>query len=156
MSSTKNTVLLLVLVLAGLLVGVSGCSQGTTSPNKADSLIKAGSPARAGNASDRKPDRVRIEIDPPAFSRTPIVTITDAQKVQHLYTLIYALPEMPGQRVCTADLGRHYTLTFSQGSSRLVTVVAKREGCHPVSIAGEKQDRQATKDLWAWLDENTR
>src|SRR5262249_35706881 len=46
-----------------------------------------------------------------------------------------------------------YTLTFHQGTSTLVTVIAMRDGCRPVSITGEGYDRQATAAFWTQLDQ---
>ena len=73
--------------------------------------------------------------------------------VQQLYTTIYALPQMPDNLPCPANLGPHYTLTFQQGAKALVTVVAMRDGCEPVSIKGEAHDRRASSDFWAQLDQ---
>ena len=102
-----------------------------------------------------KPDSVQILIDepqPPPAQTKPVVTLTDTTLVQRLYTTIYALPELPAQRACTAELGPHYTLTFSQSGKTLVTALAMRDGCRPVSIAGESQDRQGTQAFWSQLD----
>jgi hypothetical protein len=54
--------------------------------------------------------------------------------VQQLYATMYALPQMPDNQPCPANLGPHYTLTFSQGGKTLVTVIAMRDGCEPVSL----------------------
>src|SRR6266567_171803 len=53
----------------------------------------------------------------------------------------------------TPERGPHYTLTFRQGTTTLVTVIAMRDGCRPVSIAGEGYDRQATAAFWTQLDQ---
>ncbi len=66
---------------------------------------------------------------------------------------MYALPQMPDNQPCPANLGPHYTLTFSQGGETLVTVIAMRDGCGPVSLKGETRDRQATTNFWAQLDQ---
>ena len=142
MSRKKGLSLPPVLLLAGLLVGLSGCGL-ASGPGPAP-----GSPPRG------TPDSVSILIDQPGPTRQkPVVTLTVARMVQQLYATIYALPQMPDNRACTSELGPHYTLAFHQGNKTLVTVIAMRDGCRPVSIAGEGHDRQATAAFWTQLDQ---
>lgn len=125
------------LLLAGALVTLYGCSP------------------YASSQPGGKPDSAHILIDapqPPPAQAKPVVTLTDTALVQQLYATIYALPAMPAQRACTDELGPHYTLTFSQSGNTLVMVLARRDGCRPVSIAGEAQDRQGTPAFWSQLD----
>ena len=132
------------LLLMGVLVALGGCGQGS------------GAQLGAGTqqSPSGRPDSVRIEIDQPGIGEEkPAVTLTVASLVQQLYTTIYALPQMPEQQGCTADLGPHYTLTFSQGSQTLVTIRAMRDGCHPVTITGEARERHGTTDFWRQLDQ---
>src|SRR6266700_310116 len=142
MSIKKNLSLLPGLLLLGLLVVLTGCSL-------------ASSPAPApGNTPRGTPDSVSILIDQPGpTQQKPIVTLTDARMVQQLYKTIYTLSIMPAYQACTAERGPHYTLTFRQGTTTLVTVIAMRDGCRPVSIAGEGYDRQATAAVWTQLDQ---
>jgi len=142
MSIKKNLSLLPGLLLLGLLVVLTGCSL-------------ASSPAPApGNTPRGTPDSVSILIDQPGpTQQKPIVTLTDARMVQQLYKTIYTLSIMPAYQACTAERGPHYTLTFRQGTATLVTVIAMRDGCRPVSIAGEGYDRQATAAFWTQLDQ---
>lgn len=132
----KSLTLLAGLLLVGLLVWLSGC----------------GTASGPGNAPADRPDRVSIQIDEVTGTKQ-VVTLTVAGLVQQLYATIYALPQMPDNQPCPANLGPHYTLTFSQGSKTLVTVIAMRDGCEPVSLKGETRDRQATADFWAQLDQ---
>ncbi len=142
MPRNKGLSLLPGLLLAGLLVGLSACGL-ASGPGPASS-----SPPRG------KPDSVSILIDEPGpTQQKPVVTLTVARMVQQLYATIYALPQMPAYQACTAERGPHYTLTFRQGSKTLVTVIAMRDGCRPVSIAGEGYDRQATAAFWTQLDQ---
>lgn len=126
------------LVLLGLLVALSGCGRGAgTQPG-----------------ADGHPDSVRIEIDQPWNGQEkPDITLTVTSLVQQLYTTIYALPQLPEQQGCTAELGPHYTLTFSEGNQTLVTVQAMRDGCRPVIIPGETRNRKGTPEFWAQLDQ---
>jgi hypothetical protein len=144
MSRNKVLSLLPGLLLAGLLAGLSGCGL-------------ASGPGPASSSTPRgKPDSVSIlidEVSPSPTRQKPVVTLTVARLVQQLYATIYALPQMPENLGCTAELGPHYTLTFRQGSKTLVTVIAMRDGCRPVSIAGEGHDRQATATFWTQLDQ---
>lgn len=129
------------LLLAALLIGVSGCG------TNADSRQVGAKPG--GN-----PDRVRIEID--AVGPTPttdVVTLLISTQVQQLYTTIFALPQMPQGLSCTLEAGPHYTLTFQQGTKTLATIKARREGCRPVSIAGETTERRGSEDFWSQLDQ---
>lgn len=131
----KSLSFLLGLLLVGLLTWLSGC----------------GTNAGTGSTSANKPNSVTILVDLPAGQ--PAVTLTIASIVQQLYATIYALPQMPDDRACTAERGPHYTLTFRQGNTTLVKVMAMRDGCRPVSIGGEGHDRQATQQFWAQLDQ---
>ena len=142
MSIKKSLSLLPGLLLLGLLVNLSACSP-------------ASGPAPAPvNPPRGTPDSVSILIDQPGPTRQkPVVTLTDARMVQQLYKTIYTLSIMPAYQACTAELGPHYTLTFRQGTKTLVTVIAMRDGCRPVSIAGEGYDRQATAAFWTQLDQ---
>ncbi len=132
----KSLTLLAGLLLVGLLAWLSGC----------------GTASGPGNAPTGKPDRVSIQIDEVTGTKQ-VVTLTVASLVQQLYATMYALPQMPENQACPANLGPHYTLTFSQGGKTLVTVIAKRDGCEPVSIKGEIRDRRATADFWTQLDQ---
>ncbi|GHO99142.1 hypothetical protein KSF_091900 [Reticulibacter mediterranei] len=73
--------------------------------------------------------------------------------VQQLYATIYTLPQMPASQFCTQERGPHYTLMFRQGDKTLVRVIAMRDGCRPVALAGEAHDRQATQEFWRQLDQ---
>jgi hypothetical protein len=138
----KSLSLLPGLLLLGLLVNLTACS-----------LASGPAPAPA-NPPRGTPDSVSILIDQPGpTQQKPVVTLTDARMVQQLYKTIYTLSLMPAYRACTAERGPHYTLTFRQGTSTLVTVIAMRDGCRPVSIAGEGYDRQATAAFWTQLDQ---
>ncbi len=115
-------------------------------------LSGCGTASGPGNASSGKPDRVSIQIDEVTGTKQ-VVTLTVAGLVQQLYATMYALPQMPDNQPCPANLGPHYTLTFSQCGKTLVTVIAMRDGCEPVSPKGETRDRQATAGFWAQLDQ---
>jgi hypothetical protein len=135
MSLKKGLALLPGLLLVGMVSLLNGCG---TNPG-------------SGSVPASKPDNVSISVDLPPGE--PVVTLSIASMVQQLYATIYALPQMPGNQACTQERGPHYTLTFRQGGKTLVTVIAMRDGCRPVSIAGETHDRQATADFWAQLDQ---
>ncbi len=131
--------------LAGLVVLV--CALSACGSN----LSGAQPPATIGG---NLPDSVQIEIqrvDMPG--QPPRLSLRSPAQVQQFYRTLFALPIMPQNIACTADLGPHYTLTFFAGTQKLTQVVAKREGCHPVSIAGESQDRQASQVFWTQLDQ---
>jgi hypothetical protein len=81
------------------------------------------------------------------------VTLTDAAMVRQLYATIYALPDMPAQRVCTDERGPHYTLAFREGQTPIVTVQAHRDGCRPVIISGQTPERKGTSAFWTQLDQ---
>src|SRR5215472_10325870 len=143
MPRNKTLCFLSGLLLAGLLAGLSGCGLASSGPGPA--------PASPPGV---KPGSVSILIDEPGpTQQKPVVTLTIARMVQQLYATIYALPQMPDNLACTAERGPHYTLSFHQGSKTLVTVIAMRDGCRPVSIAGESHDRQATAAFWNQLDQ---
>lgn len=130
------------LVLAALLIGLSGCS------------TNASSQASANNVTGNGPDHVQIQIDDhlPKGGK-PVVTLSIVSMVQQLYTTTFALPQMPELQSCTLELGRDYTLVFLRGEKTLASVVAQRYGCGVVTIAGENQNRQATQDFWSQLDQ---
>jgi hypothetical protein len=131
---------MLVLALAALLAGVTGCGvQGPT-------LYGGVGPV---------PDSVQIAIHllrPPGES--PVVTLTNPSLVQHLYNTVAQLPDLPENAICPADMGPSYTLTFLRGGERLRTVTAGRYGCEVVSIVGVEQERQANQAFWSELDQD--
>jgi hypothetical protein len=128
--------LLLVGVLVGL-IGLAGCR-----PR-----------ASAQPGLSTQPDSVRIEIDIHLLGRPkPSVTLTDTRLVQQLYATVSALPTLPEKVACTDELGPHYTLTFLQSGRTLSTALARREGCSPVTIAGETSPRRGSAEFWAQLD----
>jgi hypothetical protein len=144
---TKKRAICLASILLGgvLLLMLSGCGASTE--------VRAGGTPGAAPAS---PDSVRIEIDAPSATppeTKPAVTLTDAALVRHLYAAIYTLPALPDNLACTAERGPHYTLTFRQSTTPLVTVQANRDGCHPVTIVRATPARQATSAFWQQLDQ---
>jgi hypothetical protein len=146
MGTTKRAIFLTALIL-GTVMALSAC--GTTAG--------LGDGAGTPSATAARPDRLHIAIDepiaPPPGGTQPVVTLNDAALVQQLYATILALSPLPAQRACTDERGPHYTLTFLQGTATLVTVQANRDGCWPVTIAGEPTPREATTDFWQQLDQ---
>ena len=121
-------------------------------------LSACGARTRAGGPpAGTAPDSVRIAIDAPSAATppgtTPVVTLRDAPLVRHLYATIYALPALPTTQPCSTERGPHYTLTFRQGGTTLVTVQANHDGCQLVTIAGATPDRQGTSAFWQQLDQ---
>jgi hypothetical protein len=138
----KNHLLILLTLLSAIcLPALSGCGQASASQT------------RAASAAGNTPDSVRIEIDPIEKQTHPVVTLTAAALVRQFYLTTSTLPLMPAQRICTAEMSTRYTLTFLHGKKTLATADAQRYGCRPVSIAGEKQARQATPMFWSQLDQ---
>ncbi len=133
------------LALAALLAGLSGLS----------GLSGCGwQPASSQAGTRNAPDRLQIAIhvlDPQVGK--PVVTLTDVSLVRQLYTTVVALSPLPQNSACTQELGPSYTLTFLQGGKTLTTATAQRYGCGRVSLAGEKQDRQANQDFWSQLNQ---
>jgi hypothetical protein len=128
-------------IIACLLISFCGCGVTRAAVGNSPPFTPTGTP-----------DRVSISID--AVNQAPsVVTLHTASLILHLYTTIYSLPPMPAQQACTADLGPHYTLTFSQGESTLVQFLAERDGCHPIAIVNSNQARQTTTDFWNQLDQ---
>jgi hypothetical protein len=154
---TKKQAILLTVLLLGAVMALTACGA-QTGPGGI-----AGTPGVATARPDR-PDHVRIASDepiapPPGATFTtpggtpPAVTLTDVALVRQLYATIYALPTLPPERACTAERGPHYTLTFLQGTATLATVQANRDGCWPVTIAGETLVREATSAFWQQRDQ---
>jgi len=127
------------LALAMLLLGLSGCGW---------------SPASSQADARNTPDRLQITIHPlePEVGK-PAVTLTDISLVRQMYTTVVGLSSLPQNSVCTQELGPSYTLSFLQGGKTLTTATAQRYGCRRVSLADEKQDRQANQDFWSQLDQ---
>jgi hypothetical protein len=141
MPGTKNRLFLPAWLIIILLL-LSGCG-GASDPS-----------GGAASTADDKPDSVRIATDPASSDqKPPVLTLTNSALVLQLYATTFALPQMPQNVVCTLERGPHYTLTFLRNNKPLATALAKRDGCHPVTITGEKQDRQATSAFWSQLDQ---
>ncbi|MBE3559349.1 MAG: hypothetical protein IMW89_09000 [Ktedonobacteraceae bacterium] len=135
-----NALFRLCLLVIGLMVLLSGCGQ-----------TAAG---KGNTGGSEKPESVTIEVERPGPGQPrQRVTLHDVRSVQQLYTTIYALPQMPANIACTKELGPHYTLTFIQNQKTLTTVNARREGCRPVIIAGETNERRGSQDFWTQLDQ---
>ncbi|MBV9617073.1 MAG: hypothetical protein JO031_16590, partial [Ktedonobacteraceae bacterium] len=127
------------LTLAALLVVLSGCG-----------WRPASSPVSASNP----PDRVQIAIHFIGLQAgTPVLTLTDVSRVRQLYTTVMALSPLPQDAVCTLEAGPSYTLTFLQGGKTITTATAQRSGCGPVSLTGEKQNRETNQAFWSQLDQ---
>src|SRR5258708_30019034 len=142
MSIKKNLSLLPGLLVLGLLIDLTGCS------------LASGPAPAPGKTSRGTPDSVILPSDQAGpTQQKPVVPLTGARLVQQLYKTIYTLSIMPAYQACTAELGPHYTLTFRQGTTTLVTAIAMRDGCRPVTIKGEGYDRQATAAFWTQLDQ---
>lgn len=140
----RATLFLGSLLLVGSLLGLAGC--GLTS--------SAHPGASASPSVSDAPDNVLIAIDSPAVAPDkPVVTLTDVTLVRQLYAAIIALPPMPARVACTSELGPHYSLTVRRGSQTLLTALARREGCSPVTLGGESRDRRASQAFWSQLDE---
>jgi hypothetical protein len=101
------------------------------------------------------PDSVQIRLDElnPAKEAAPVVTLRVLAQTQQLYQTMLALPPMPQQIACPAVAGPRYELTFLRGTQTQVRAVADRGGCGTVTIAGEKQDRLASKAFWDQLNQ---
>lgn len=102
-----------------------------------------------------QPDSVQITIKRAYFvkGQEPQVTLHAQVQVQRFYQTLLGLPFLPKDSACTANLGPHYTLTFYSGTHKLVEAEAKRDGCRPVTIAGESQDRAGSQAFWDQLDQ---
>ncbi len=137
----KNLPQLTAMLILGLLIGFGGC--GVTSNAGNDTFKPTGSPDSMS---------ITIHTVVPQNNEQAAILIHDTSLVQHLYATIYALPPMPAQQACTADGGPSYTLTFSQGATRLVQLQADRFGCRPIYIDNPTQARQTTTDFWNQLD----
>lgn len=88
-----------------------------------------------------KPDQVQISQILPNL--TPVhVTLRVPSLAQQLYTTLFALPPEPPPRVCPANLGLVYRLTFQKAGKTLVTAVADEGGCESVSISVDPQKRE--------------
>ncbi len=138
---SKALLLLPGLILAGLIVLISGC--GTNSA--------VGGP----NPPASKPEKVDIEIDMhgPPGTKKAVVTVTNAATVKQLFDTISGLPLMPKDIACTMELGPEYKLTFYANGKTLTVVNAQRYGCRQVTIQGEKQERTASaSEFWNELD----
>lgn len=132
-------VLVPLVALVMLLSTLSGCGSNVSG--------QTGAPANL-------PDRVQIRmiLVNDGQGNYPQVTLSVPAQVQQLYRTMLTLPLMPQNIVCTDELGPHYQLTFLHGTHALVQALAKRDGCRPVTLSGEKQDRRTSQDFWTQLD----
>ena len=139
MFTTQRSRFLPGLALAMLLVAVCGCGRPNSPPQ-----------IGAGDA----PDRVQIAIHPISPQpEHPVVTLTDSLLVRGLYSTIAALPILPENISCVADMGPSYVLTFLKQGKLLARVTALRYGCGNVIIGGDNQDRGANEKFWSQLDQ---
>lgn len=143
----KNTrVAALLAALVMLLSVLSGCGS---------NFSAQGSVPGTSTAPGSLPDSLRITIIRPDSTpgKEPQVTLRVTSRVQQLYHTLLALPPLPQNIACTADLGPHYNLTFMRGTQTVTQALARRDGCHPVTITGEGQDRQTSQEFWGQLDQ---
>jgi hypothetical protein len=101
------------------------------------------------------PDSVQIRLDEPNPTKeaAPVVILRVPARTQQLYQTMLASPPVPQQMACPAIAGPRYELTFLSGAQAQVRAVADRGGCGTVTIAGEKQDRLASKAFWDQLNQ---
>lgn len=131
------------LLMILLLIVASGCGTNSSTPSTG-----------GGNAAEDGPDRVKIEINTVGLKPgKSIVTLDDASLAEQLYATVFDLQPMPGNQICTEEMGPSYVLTFLQGGKELTVVTAERYGCKPISIAGDALKRQSTDAFWKQLDQ---
>lgn len=135
------------LVLLVALSVLSGCGSNFTGQ---------GSASGGSMATGSLPDSLRITIIRPDSTpgKEPQVTLRVEARVQQLYRTLLALPAMPQDVACTAELGPHYNLTFLRGAQTVTRALARRDGCRPVTIVGETGDRKTSQDFWSQLDQD--
>lgn len=139
MLKTKISLFHLSPIVLSVLILLSACGRSAFTPSP---------PASSGE----KPDKVQIELMT-VDNMKHSITVTDHERVQRLYDMLYSLSLMPENQSCTADMGPIYGMVFTQGEKTLVTARAEHYGCHVVAIHGENKDRQATQEFWKALDE---
>ncbi|HEX7737100.1 MAG TPA: hypothetical protein VF458_19805 [Ktedonobacteraceae bacterium] len=143
----KNTRALAPLLgLVVVLAVLSGCGSNFTDQGSAAPGVGIGN----------QPDSLRITIIRPDSTpgKEPRVTLRVEARVQQLYRILLALPPMPENIACPADLGPHYDLTFLRGTQTVAHALAQHDGCGAVTISGEKGDRKASQDFWSQLDQD--
>lgn len=142
----KMRALVPLLALVVLIYALSGC--GSNVPGQAGA---PSTPTATGNL----PDRVRIVSTLPGVTKKPAssVTLSKVGQVQQFYRTMLALPFMPQNIACPAIAGPHYDLTFQLDAHTLTQAAVDRGGCGTVAIAGEKQERLASKTFWDQLEQ---
>jgi len=131
----SRNIVWLCLFIAGTLAGCANSATGTNT------------------GSDRKPDKVQIqifEVDQKSPSKTMTFTRTD--QVQRFYQTTSSTPPYPEHAICTMELGPHYILTFSQSGKNMLTVTAERYGCQKLTF-GKNNLRQGNQQFWQELDQ---
>jgi hypothetical protein len=89
-------------------------------------------------------------ILPPTSST---INVNDATTAQRLYNAAVSLPVAPQaqQRICLANAGPRYEMTFHQRGRPDVTFVADRGGCQDVTLA-QNDVRQSNEAFWQTLE----
>jgi hypothetical protein len=75
-------------------------------------------------------------------------TVTDANKITHLYMTIQALPAYPTGEFCPVDFGVYYQLTFHSTTSPVPQVDIDATGCQGVSF-GSTHSAPQKSVLWS-------
>jgi hypothetical protein len=92
---------------------------------------------------------VRTSDNPHSTLATFNHTGQNASAVQALYNGLLALPKyVPGQITCPSDIGVQYNLTFSHGSSVVLSAIADPSGCQIVVVNGRDNRTAAHSQLW--------
>jgi hypothetical protein len=116
-------------------------------------LAACGSNANAGGITPpNQPDKLKIVAHEITSEQPKTLNPASADKAQELYTMIYALPKVAPDRMCTMQAGPNYDLTFVQGDKTILSVNADRSGCGTVTLDKNDQ-RQPDKKFWELLNQ---
>ncbi|HVZ72474.1 MAG TPA: hypothetical protein VHJ20_08875 [Polyangia bacterium] len=83
------------------------------------------------------------------------VTVTDPTRAQAIYDATVSLPDSPsGTYNCPEDSGVRYDVTFTSGTTTIMSAVLSPTGCRDVAISGSTTRRAVDETYWASLAQN--
>ncbi|HEY4389272.1 MAG TPA: hypothetical protein VGN34_32920 [Ktedonobacteraceae bacterium] len=93
-----------------------------------------------------------LQVSESIGGKATLYTITNAERIQQLYTALDALPGTDSMQGCASVGGPTYDITFSRNGKAVLKVQAIRGGCGTV-VLPQDDERQPDDHFWSLLNQ---